>query len=237
MRDKPVSTEHRGISLRKFAPRVFDQSRAGSCGGHAYAAGANTAMASQGTPLPFVVSPRIWYALARLIDAPGQPLADVGSEPNALQRAGQEWGVCPMGPLVPEGYSDCNAANCNDLPNLGELVTAAQRLIIGEYALFDRDDYLNCLDAGIPFPLSVPGGSDAWQNYMGNAAIGPVPQDQSELDHEVLCIGYRVTPDGSIEFEILNSWGESYGDAGHIWINEAAMAQCADRTAMKVSLA
>ena len=225
-------------SLRRFEGRVFSQNAVGSCGGHAYAKGAKIGLASQGMAMPFEdFSPRIWYALARLIDAPGKPLWDRGSEPNALQRAGQEWGAAPMGPVVPEGYSDCNPANCNDVPVLKDLELAAQRLVIGEYSLYGDDEYIACLDAGYPFAVSVPGGSDAWQSYSGSDAIGPVPAEQSELDHEVLCIGYRVQPNGQLEYEVLNSWDDTYGDSGHIWITQAAMAQCADQAAMKVSLA
>ena len=240
------SLPHLGASLLGFAPPTFDQSRTSGCTGHAYACAVTTALAAQGQPLGFVVSPRMLYALGRCIDRHPNldgtfpPLTDTGSEPNALCRAMSEWGVSPMGPLVPEGYSDVNTANVNVEPSLGDLVVSAAHVVVGEYAIDASssstlaDECATALDNGLPFTLSVPGGSDAWQQYTAGV-LGPVPPAQSALDHEVVCLGYRPATDG-LEFLIRNSWGAGYGLNGNLWISQAAMGQCADQVAMKVGL-
>jgi hypothetical protein len=156
-------------------------------------------------------------------------------------RAISEWGVSPMGPLVDGRFSDCGPSNVNIDPSLGDLVVASAHVIVGEYAIDAStpatlaDECAAALDNGLPFTLSVPGGSDAWQGYTGGV-VGLVPLEQAELDHEVVCIGYRPAADGSLEFCIRNSWGDGYGESGNLWISQAAMAQCADQIAMKVSL-
>lgn len=237
-----------GASLVSFAPPVFDQGQLGSCCGHSYACAVTTALAAAGTPLGFVASPGSAYKIGRCIDRTTltDPLTDSGCEPNAMCRAISEWGVCAMGPQVQDPgdpaprFSDCSQDNVNIEPTLEELETDAKHLVIGEYAIDATGSALfmalaSAIDSRLPFTLSVPGGSDAWQMYTGGV-VDAVPANQAELDHEVVCVGYRVSAAGAFEYEIRNSWGASYGESGNIWISEAAMAQCADYVAMKVTI-
>lgn len=240
-----------GKSLTTSAPTPFDQGGEGSCGGHGYAGAVTTAFAAQGKPLSFVCSPADIYKNNRCIyrtpnaDGTFPALTDSGSDPDALCDAISQWGVRAIGPNVQDPgdpaprYSDCSLANCNTEPVLADLEADATHIVIGEYAISPATPQAlaTALDNNMPFPLSVPGGSDAWQEYTGGV-VTAVPAEQAELDHEVFCLGYRVnTMTGKFEFEIRNSWGASYGESGNLWIDEAAMAQCADQRAMKVSLA
>lgn len=46
----------------------------------------------------------------------------------------------------------------------------------------------------------------------------PTPNDTVEGGHAVLLVGYKTNPDGSVTFEVRNSWGTDWGDSGYFWM-------------------
>jgi hypothetical protein len=61
--------------------------------------------------------------------------------------------------------------------------------------------------------------------WMGNSFKDGVIPDWSSAEggHAITMSGYRKLPDGTHQFLIHNSWGESWADHGYAWVSEAAM--------------
>ncbi len=73
-------------------------------------------------------------------------------------------------------------------------------------------------------------GSDIWfAMYVGSTWMGRsikdgvIPEwDSAEGGHAITMSGYRKMPDGTHQFLVHNSWGESWADHGYAWITEAS---------------
>jgi hypothetical protein len=86
-------------------------------------------------------------------------------------------------------------------------------------------------------------GSDIWiavsigSTWMGNSIKNGVIPDWSSVEggHAIVMSGYRKMPDGSYQFLIHNSWGESWADHGYAWVSDK-MINMFMRYAYKVTL-
>lgn len=244
------------VSLLAFVPAMLDQNRTGSCTGGSTGAACTCDLAANGTPLGFVASPRGIYDNGRAIDrVPNEdgslpPLTDDGAEPNAVMRGISEWGVRPMkGPTSAGENYDCEPANVNDEPALGELEEEATRLLLGEYGITSTGkqrvvDMQTALAGKKPICCAIAGGSDTFQGYSGGV-MGPIG---TALDHYVWLYGYEVLPDGSVVFFGRNQWGTSWGEqgrdpsgqptgeSGNFRINEAGVAELGDIVVLDVKV-
>jgi hypothetical protein len=174
----------------------------------------------------------------RLNAAPGQPLTDNGATLADYASVVTKWGVVPMlATINPNGFTDVTPDNLNTPPALGVLISAAHRLIVGEYNLD-----LTASDAVVTacgllaqnIPLYVGGFVDsAVENFTAGSApvSAPNESDPNGGGHAMAIVGYKtLTAEeaepwgleaGDVLFEVLSSWGSGYGDAGHFWGTKA----------------
>ncbi|MHB2027595.1 MAG: hypothetical protein ACYCPT_02105 [Acidimicrobiales bacterium] len=214
-------------SLRQYECPAFDQGACEGCGGHSGALAIYGSLAAAGAPLPFVPSPRDLYALARLVDAPGQPLQDSGVELSNVATAAAQWGIRPIGALNPSGFTDVTTGpdgNVNVPPSLLDLEADAAHLVVDEYRIdLAAPDAItvicSLIDAGVFVQVGGPVGP-AYMGYtLGQPAIGPEPNGAG---HATTLTGYYAMPDGSIEFDDKTSWGDGFGgDHGHVRVTSA----------------
>jgi C1A family cysteine protease len=75
-----------------------------------------------------------------------------------------------------------------------------------------------CLADGFPFVLGFSVYSSFESDEVAKTGIVPLPQPNEEQcgGHAVLCVGYN---DATQNFLVRNSWGSSWGQGGHFWIN------------------
>jgi hypothetical protein len=105
-----------------------DQNNVGACTGHGTASAEWVSHNAIGKQLPFFPSPRLLYAVVRMLELPRAeaPLFDSGAVPSDLKAATGKWGIAPIGTgasfPTPDGYaSDVCLANVNDKPSLLDL--------------------------------------------------------------------------------------------------------------------
>ena len=189
--------------------------------------------ASQGATLPFVPSFGDLYKLARLVGAPGQPLSDNGVELSNVATAAGVWGIRPIGQLNPGGFTDVTPENVNTPETLADLITDSHRLVIDEYRLdlsaSDAIPTLVELLKTTPVQVGGPVGS-AYQGYqVGQPAVGPEPDGSG---HATVLTGCEVVGTaeraaelgvgvGDVVFEDKTSWGDSFGDHGHLLVTSS----------------
>jgi len=123
------------VDLEPLAPAVMSQGSTSACTGHGTSVA--IAIATKGA-LPFVASPRGIYGVARAVDrqSPIDGMTDSGAMPDQVVRGMSAWGVRPIAAPTSDGrYSDCEPANVNDEPTLGEIESSSHALIVGSHAI------------------------------------------------------------------------------------------------------
>lgn len=219
------------VSLRSFEKHTYDQISSQGCTGHSVAFGVETHLNAIGAPLDFDPSPGDPYKLGRCIGRvlPTIALVDDGAMLADVAQAISTWGMRPIGPLNPRGYTDVTPDNVNVEPNLLELEQDAKALVVGEYrvdlgALTLIDDVCALLDAKVPLWSGGPVGPK-YEDFIASAA--PVGAEPAGDGHATVITGYKVLTaekaelygleEGEIVFENKTSWG-AFGDEGHVWV-------------------
>lgn len=235
-------------SLRAFIPEIMDQNGCGSCCAHAVSAGIFTSLFAAGSSSTFVASQRRLYGIARAIDRTldgiptSEPLVDNGTELLSVFKAASQWGIMaseapvagPYGALV---NSDCVPKNVNEEPIFADLEKEATRLVVGPYEIVSTGERLvkrvmTSLAQNQPVAFAVLVGEQFERYTEGCPPIGAQNDTTPDDGHAMLCIGYEITPAGVI-FDVLNSWGKSWGDKGlfrcteefvHQWLQVLVMS-------------
>ena len=182
---------------------------------------AQSLAAGGAAPLPAIaVKPlsrlALYYSVRK---AAGHLGADTGSSIRDGIKAVARDGI-PREELWPYDLS-----KWNDAPSPEALAEGAHRRAVEYARLVTLDDMLACLAGGLPFVFGMSlysafealEGSPArpavllppWQH-----AVGATAQDYVG-GHALLCAGYDLA---QRRFLIRNSWGEVFGDGGHVWV-------------------
>lgn len=217
------------VDLSPFAPSIMDQGPVGSCEGHRGSTATYLTLNKAGAPLPWVPSPDDIYRLARCFDLGDlmpASLDDVGTETNSVIRAIGEFGMRPMGALVGGRNSDCDPDSAARPPVLAELEKDAATLVIGAYQITSTGaqklaDVKAALASGLAVAVDsfVDMAFEDWS--AGDAPFGvPDYRDPEGGGHAICAVGY----DGNT-VDIINSWGSSWGDSGHIRVSAAFIEQ------------
>merc|ERR1711865_62733 len=66
-------------------------------------------------------------------------------------------------------------------------------------------------------PLSICVNAESWNSYNGGVSTGSCSGAYNKLDHCVQLVGYDTTA-ATPYWIVKNSWGTSWGEDGHIWL-------------------
>lgn len=67
-------------------------------------------------------------------------------------------------------------------------------------------------------PISVAVDASAFNSYNGGIMRG----NGNNVDHAVMCIGWKTQANGKVAFLGQNQWGTSWGENGYFWIEEGS---------------
>lgn len=203
------------FSLRAEMPPVYDQGQLGSCTAHGAAAAFDYDRKAQGKSFEFPARLFIYY-FTRLLegtvgtDSGGQVrdaikvLKSYGAPPERL------WKYVISKFTVHPSAAAVTAAKANEALDYSRV---AQTVAAIKTALF-----VHKRPVVIGF-VCYPGLESADTASTGILPM-PAPHEQSIGGHCVDVIGYKLI-NGRPYWEIRNSWGKSWGDAGHFWMPEA----------------
>lgn len=220
-------------SILSHAPRRLNQGQTSSCGGHGTSAAIYATCSALGRPLAFVPSPKGIYddvrCLERAVLPDGQlaPLQDNGIEPADLIPALSREGVRSIRAPTPDGrYSDVTEENVNSGPTSADDAESQQHLVLGLHAIDTHaTDFHQQVAASIASGRAVGVGiwaDDAFENWTAGSPPldGVADFSQPGRGHWVCVLAYKTLPDGRLAFQIVNSWGDEWGDHGTIWVTE-----------------
>jgi hypothetical protein len=205
-------------SLREFAPRRLNQGRQGSCVGWASAYAARTIMHSRATgqkPDEAAFSPSFLYNQIALEGCQG---AYIFEAMKNMQQVGS----------LPKRNFPYNENSCNATPDRTEVGNAQAFRTKGYNRLsLDHDKYRVNMEAvkqnlaqGAPVVIGMMVGGTFMNAMRGKDVWNPNRTDYGQRGfggHAMCVIGYDDNKAGG-SFEIMNSWGESWGDDGYCWV-------------------
>lgn len=205
------------MAMKALVGKILDQSWAGSCVAQALAKGLNLRLAMEGTPVPpFAALGGYTLGRAKMRAFAGEKLRDEGTMPSAIMMQLATWGI-PFESVWPYDIDAHPELVFQDLP-VDVLQDSVTHVVTNTYRVNEvKDARLLALRKLLLQNYPVPFGtyvSDDFQRY-GGGVLGPETKTGGG-GHDVALIGYS----GS-NFCICNSWGDSWGEAGFAWVNEA----------------
>jgi len=209
-----VPTSH---SLRRFAPTRRSQGQQGSCVGWASAYAARTILEAAATgvkPNKTTFSPSFLYNQIGLRGCQG---AYTGEALEHMKHKG----------LLHFSKFPYDPNSCNKMPTSGQLSEATRYKIRGYNRLTktgrDYDVDIEGIkqniaqNAPVIIAVKVP---YSFQDMMGKRLWRPTAAEARSVDehggHAMCLIGYD---DNKQEFEIMNSWGDDWGDNGCVFVS------------------
>lgn len=199
------------LSHEEKLDRVLDQGTTNACVGCAmgsalYLAGAMPRRTRIVRPSELAI-----YANARLADAPGMPLADIGCRPSSAIRMADKHGI------VSSDRWPFDLALVDMAPPFDVYVAGEGAQVTGWYRIAPIDDVAGlmrrALEAG-HFPIFGTTVDDAFRDWAGPGVYGQFARSGPVRGlHMVTAVGFR---EGAIR--VLNSWGSSWGDGGLCWM-------------------
>lgn len=219
-------------SLRSFGPKKpFDQGQCEGCVGHAFSGAITCSMGASGAPLSAPPSMCEIYTLSRCIDRanPEVPLQDEGTDPNSAILAIATYGVTLM--ADPDASTDCDLATINNEPKLDTLEEAADLKFKGVYQIPVLQDVattiVRAIDAGFAVNIAKQVGQKEEEWTPDQGPIGPHdPNDPTIGGHDMYIDGYEILDDGTVVFDLVNSWGTGWGDGGYAIVNTNFLLDC-----------
>lgn len=210
-RDKPYRAPSRFkplppmASVRDQVPNIFNQGSLGSCTANALASAYQLQRVKQGLD-PWRPSRLFIYYNERAM------IHTLKEDSGAYLRDGikslARLGVCP------ETMWAYDVSKFTQKPNR-MCYGAAKAVQVLKYCRIskDLDDMKSVLAQGLPFVVGISIYESFETAEVSQTGVVPLPYPQERLlgGHAILCVGYNDT---TRRFELLNSWGEGWGDKG-----------------------
>jgi hypothetical protein len=169
------------------------------------------------------------------------PLADDGRQCTDSLTVAATIGVCPFEGDSPDGRNSdiYTAADTTAKPaNVCLPATAAEKALAAERRFDFGGNSISPTDAdvsnlvagclaakGVVY-LGTQVGA-AFEQLAGETVAVPDPaNDTSGGGHALIIVGYRTASDGSRQFRVQNSWGESWDENGECWASLAWVQAC-----------
>ena len=208
----------RKVSLLQFAPSRGQQGRQGSCVGWASAYAARTILQARATgedPNKIRFSPAYLYNQIALSGCQGAYMLDA-------MKTMKTNGAVPFDQF---GYDerDCSRVPGNSLVNLGRQfqIKGYNRLTVGGNTYTpDIDAIRQNLAQGAPVVIGMQVGGTFMSRMLGQKVWHPTSSDRTMRGfsgHAMCVIGYDDDLEGGA-FQIMNSWGERWGQRGIGWV-------------------
>jgi C1A family cysteine protease len=222
---EPVSYGYSGqgglpssVSLERYAPRRRHQGRQGSCVGWASAYGARTILQAQtsGQSANSVTfSPAYLYNQIALTGCQGAYMLDA-------MKAMQQNGALPFEQFRYDERTCSNEPSSNQKQNGAQYrIKGYDRLTLG--ANNYKTDIMGMkqhLAQGYPVVIGMMVGGSFMSNMVGRDTWQPSQRDygmRGYSGHAMCVIGYDDNKNGG-SFQIMNSWGEDWGNDGIAWV-------------------
>lgn len=206
------------VSLEQYAPRSAYQGTQGSCVGWASAYAAQTILHAKATgqdPNKMAFSPAYLYNQIALRGCEGAYMLDA-------MRTMQQNGAVPL-PTFPYDERSCTKAPASKLVSQGQQfrLKGYNRLTLGhdKYSP-DIEAIKQNLAQGAPVVIGMQVGGTFMNRMVGQKVWRPAQSDYAMRGfsgHAMCVIGYSDKYEGG-SFQIMNSWGEQWGDKGIAWV-------------------
>lgn len=206
------------VSLEQYAPTRSHQGRQGSCVGWASAYAARTILQARATgqnPDRIAFSPAYLYNQIHLANCQGAYMLD------AMKSMSQSGSL----PLTQFGYDERSCANYPSRSDIQKgqqyRITGYNRLTVG--ANNYKPDVIGIkqhLAQGAPVVIGMMVGGSFMTPMRGQSTWRPSRRDynmQGFGGHAMCIIGYDDQKEGG-SFQIMNSWGSSWGSDGIAWV-------------------
>ncbi len=210
------------VTLLKYAPSRKNQGRQGSCVAWASAYGARTIMQARATnqnPNDVAFSPAFLY----------NQIALEGCQGSFIRKAMELMKNKGSVPFSKFGYTD---QDCSRTPN-PELFADARKYPINGYNRLTKggDNHATDLLAikqnlaqGAPVVIGMMVGGTFMGDMRGKSMWQPTQSDYNNMNrfggHAMCVIGYDdYYKNNRGAFQIMNSWGEEWGDKGIFWMD------------------
>lgn len=205
-------------SLLPYAPKRMHQGRQGSCVGWASAYGARTILEAKTTgksPDQVAFSPSFLYNQIALQGCQGAYMLDAM---ETMRRGG-------VLPFREYPYDD---RDCSNQPGPTEQSRAQpfrikgyNRLTLGgENYAPDIEGIKQHIAQGAPVVIGMMVGGSFMHDMQGRRVWQPTQRDYSKYGysgHAMCVVGYDDNYEGGA-FQIMNSWGETWGEKGVAWV-------------------
>lgn len=206
------------FSLTPYAPKRLNQGKQGSCVAWAASYAARTILESRKTgvdPNQVAFSPSYLYNQIALTNCQGSYL------PDAMKNL-QQGGVLPFNDF---GYDE---GSCSEKPDSRDRQKAKEYTIHGFQRLSKSGNVKEVdmlaikqhLSQGAPVVIGMMVGGSFMRTMNGQKVWLPSSQDYDQRNfggHAMCVVGYDDYLEGGA-FEIMNSWGDNWGDDGIAYV-------------------
>lgn len=201
------------VSLRSKMPKPYDQGQLGSCTANAIAANLEYDAKIQGKK--GVKTPSRLFIYYGERETEGTISEDAG----AFIRDGIKF-VNKVGAPV-ESLWPYDVAKFAEKPPRPAYTNAAHHQALA-YARVTQT--VTALQSVLASKRPVVFGFSVYESFesqeVANDGIVPYPTPGETMvgGHAVLLVGYRTNVDGTVTFEVRNSWSSGWGDGGYFWM-------------------
>ena len=195
----------RSVDLRPLCTPVEDQGNLGSCTGNAIAGALELLEVKAGKPALDLSRLFIYYQ-ERAYEG------TIGEDSGAYIRDGIK-AVRKVGAAREELWPYV-VSRFADKPPAEAYADAKGRKFKSYQRILTLSDMLRCLAEGYPFVYGFSVYSDFMSDRVARTGVVNMPKSSEDLEggHAVLAVGYSMA---SRRFLVRNSWGSSWGRAGH----------------------
>ena len=204
------------VSLEQYCPKRLNQGSQGSCVGWSSSYAARTILHSRSTGLPpdqVAFSPSSLYNHIRLPNCQGAYI-------HSAMKTMREQGVLPFKDFRYNQY------DCETTHNSSQMAKASQFRTRGFQRLWENEGGtdINAIKQnvaqGAPVVVGMLVGGSFMNAMQGREMWRPTQSDYRMRGfggHAMCLVGYDDNKEGGA-FQIMNSWGENWGDKGFCWV-------------------